>query len=172
MSSDSSESSAAVPRPRLDNGQVHTRTRTWVTRNGITQLFSRFSPERQVPHFNLNGSDSDSSNAGSWDDTVDEDAFSISFADETIGFDWMEYPDDGRNYALWVNRRFHVHATEMEATLNARIATMEAEILAALASGHRLRASPRAVGQVVSACAELRAELVRLFREHRELCTY
>jgi hypothetical protein len=134
-------------------------------------LFSRFSPERQVPHFNLNGSDSDSSNAGSWDDTVDEDAFSISFADETIGFGWVEYPDDARNYALWVNRRFHVHATEMEATLNERIATMEAEILAALA-GHRLRASPRAVGQVVSACSELRAELVRLFRDHRELCTY
>jgi hypothetical protein len=173
MSSDSSRSSDAPrPRlPRLPNGQVRTRMRTWVTRDGLTQLFSRFCPERQVPRFNLNHSDSDSSNGGSWDDTVDEDAFSISFGDETIGFGWVEYPDDARNYALYVNRRFNVHATEMEATLNERIAAMEAEILAALA-GHRLRASPAAAGQVISACAELRAELVVLFRAHRELFTY
>lgn len=85
-------------------------------------------------------------------------------------FDWVEYPDDARNYALYVNRRFYVNASEIEATLNERIAAMEANILGALA-GHCLRASPAAAGQVISACAELRAELVVLFRA-RELFTY
>ena len=167
MSSDSSESSAA-PRPQLEDGIVRTRTRTWVTRNGITQLFSRW--RRESLPFYPNHSDSDS-NDGSWDDTVDEDACTLSIGEETLGFDWVEYPDDARNYALYVNRRFYVNASEIEATLNERIAAMEANILGALA-GHRLRASPAAAGQVISACAELRAELVVLFRAHRELFTY
>ena len=158
MSVASSESSPVV-RPPLDNGIVRSRRRTWLTQNGRTQLFNRWLPER--PPFNLNHSDSDST-AGSWDDTVDEDACTFSLSDETTGFDWVEYPNGPRNYALYVNRRFYVHATEMEATLNARLAAMKADILRALES-QRLRASSATTGTVTTA--------VGLFREHRDLLT-
>ena len=88
MSVASSESPPVV-RPRLDNGTVRSRRRTWLTRNWRTQIFHRWRPES--PPFNLNGSDSDST-AGSWDTTVDEDACAFSLDDETIGFGWVEYP--------------------------------------------------------------------------------
>lgn len=158
--------SSTVLRPRLADGVVRSKRRSWVTRNGLTQLYNLW--RRPSLEWNTNGSDSDS--GGSWDTSVNEDEVDFSISSETLGFDWVEHPDDVRNYALFVNKRFYEDAVAMESTLNQRIDTMETEFLLAL-GGVRLRASPSADVTVITAFDELRVELEKLFRDHRTLFT-
>ena len=133
-------------------------------------LFTPWRPPDLGYNPHGNGSDSGDS-GGSWDTSVNEDEVDYSISSATLGFDWVEYPDDARNYALFINQRFYEDALEMENTLNQRIATMEAAILGAM-EGKRLRASPAATGKVTTTFAELRAELAELFCEHRHLFTH
>ena len=149
--------------PRLADGVRRMSRATWVTRDGITQIFNRWRPPRP-PSFN----DSDSDPGGSFKSDVDEDEVSFSFGVETLSFDWVEWDDDERNYSLFVNREFFQSAVVMETKLNHRLATVENAILAALI-GPRLPVPHVVTETITKAFAESRVEVARLFYTHRNL---
>ena len=153
------------PLPRLADGVRRMSRATWVTRDGITQIFNRWRPPRP-PRFN--NSDSISDPGGSFESDVDEDEVDFSLGVETLGFDWVEWDDDERNYALFVNREFFQSAVVMETTLNHRLATVENAILAALI-GQRLPVPHVVTETITKAFAESRVEVARLFYTHRNL---
>ena len=151
--------------PRLADGVRRMSRATWVTRDGITQIFNRWRPPRP-PH--LNHSDSNSDTGGSFESDVDEDEVDFSLGAETLGFDWVQWDDDERNYALFVNREFYQSAVVMETKLNHRLATVENAILGALI-GQRLPVPHAVTETITKAFAESRVEVARLFYSHRNL---
>ena len=152
-----------MSRTRLADGVRRMTKSTWVTRDGITQIFNRWRPIR-LP-ISLNHSDSDSASGGHFESDINEDEVDISLGTEALGFDWVEIDDDARNYALYVNSEFYKHAVVMETTLNQHIATVETDILRAL-EGQRLHASPAVTGTITTVFVQLRVELAGLFRDH------
>ena len=137
---------------------------TWVTRGGVTQIFNRWRPPRP-PYLQ---SDCDSDSGGSFDSDIAEDEIDFSLGAETLGFEWVEWDDDERHYALFVNGEFYKHAVVMENTLNQRLATMETAILGALI-GQRLPVPFAVTETITTAFAQSRVELARLFLTHRNL---
>ena len=150
-------------RARLADGVRRMRRATYVTRRGMTQIYSRWRPPNRL--YNV-GLDSDSNDSGYFASDVNEDEVDLSLVTRTLSFSWVELDNDERSYALFHHKECYEQALAVEATLRDRIDTVENCILEAL-GGERLRSSPGVGTVVITAFAELRVELAELFRGQR-----
>ena len=92
------------------------RRATYVTRLGMTQIYSRWRLLNPV-HYVHNSSDSDSDESGDFASDVDEDVIDFSVVSKTLSFTWVEIDDNERNYALFHHREFYEQSLVVEATL-------------------------------------------------------
>ena len=95
------------PRARLVDGIRRMRRVTYVTRRGLTQIYSRWRPPYPSSYVaNLSDSSSGSDENGDFESDLDEDKIDFSVVSETLSFSWVGSDDDEQNYALFHYREF------------------------------------------------------------------
>ena len=155
------------PRARLVDGIRRMRRVTYVTRRGLTQIYSRWRPPYSLSYVaNLSDSSSGSDENGDLESDLDEDKIDFSVVSETLSFSWVGSDDDERNYALYHYREFFQQSLDDESTLRDLVSAVESSILEAL-GGERLRAKDRVSTVVNEAFTGLRVQLSELYRGQR-----
>ena len=155
------------PRARLVDGIRRMRRVTYVTRRGLTQIYSRWRPPYSLSYVaNPSDSSSGSDESGDLESDLDEDEIDFSIVSETLSFSWVESDDDERNYALYHYREFFQQSLDDESTLRDLVSAVESSILEAL-GGERLRAKDRVSTVVTEAFAGLRVQLSELYSGQR-----
>ena len=154
------------PQARLADGIRRMRRVTYVTRRGLTQMYSRWRPPHPASYVPNLSDSSGSDMSEDCESDVDEDQIDFSVVSETLSFSWVESDDDECNYALFHYREFFQQSLDDETTLRDLIAAVESSILETLGS-ERLCAWFRVRNAVTEAFAHLRVELAELFRGQR-----
>jgi hypothetical protein len=121
-----STTSIAAPLPGLTDGVIRAQYGAYVTFNGRTRLYFRYS--RPTLDHELPDSD-DEDSAGDYD-TNPEDEHSIAWSDCTTRFGWC-YDEDGnliddpRKYCLFHTKEIFDHSRSVEKKLEDSVSVME-----------------------------------------------
>ena len=121
-----STTSIDAPFPGLSDGVIRAPYGAYVTSQGRTRLYSRYSRPK-LDHELPDSDDEDS--AGDYD-TDPEDEHSIAWSDCTTRFGWCydeygELIDDPRNYCLFHTKEIFHHSRSVEKKLEDSVGVME-----------------------------------------------
>ena len=158
------------PRALLADGVCRMRRVTYVTRRGLTQMYSRWRPPHPASYVPNLSDSSGSDMSEDCESDVDEDQIDFSVVSETLSFSWVESDDDECNYALFHYREFFQQSLDDETTLRDLVSAVESSILETLGS-ERLRARIRVRTAVTAAFAGLQLQLSEFYSYQREQFT-